>query len=59
MQIRVLTLQAPLLERLVEHVHQLVELKRLGDEIRGAQLDHVDGVFHGAVAGDDDREMPG
>ena len=59
MQVGVLALQAPLLERLVEHVHQLVELKRLGDEVRGAELDHVDGVFHGAVAGDDDGDDAG
>ena len=36
MQVRVLALQPPLLERGVEHVHQLVELKRLGDEVGGA-----------------------
>ena len=52
-------MQPPLLERGVEHVHQLVELKRLGDEIRDAQLDHVDGVLHRAVAGDDDRDDAG
>jgi hypothetical protein len=54
MQVRVLARETTLLERLVEDVHQLVELKRLRDEVRGAELDHVDGVFHGAVARDDD-----
>ena len=59
MQVGVLALQAPLLERGVEDVHQLVELKRLGDEIGDAQLGHVDGVLHRAVAGDDDRDDAG
>ena len=40
-------------------MHQLVELKRLGDEIGGAALDGVDGVLHGAVAGDDDGDDAG
>ena len=54
-QIRVLVLQPPLLERRVQHVQQLLELKRLGDEVGGAPLDRVDRILHGAVAGDDDR----
>ena len=33
-QVRVLRLQPPLLERRVEHVQQLVDLKRLADEVR-------------------------
>ena len=55
MGIRVFALQPLLLERVVEHVPQLVELERLGDEIRGAGLDYFDGIFHRAVAGDNDR----
>ena len=37
-------------------MQQRVELKRLGDEVRRALLDRVDGVLHGAEAGDDDRD---
>ena len=59
MQVRVLALQSPLLERGVEDVHQLVELKRLRDEIGDAHLRHVDGVLHRAIAGDDDRDDAG
>ena len=55
-QVRVLGRQPPLLERLLEHVHQLVELKRLGDEIRRAALDRVNGVLHRAIAGDHDGD---
>ena len=33
-QVRVLRLQPPLLQRRVEHVKQLVDLKRLADEVR-------------------------
>ena len=33
-QVRVLRLQPPLLERRIEHVQQLVDLKRLADEVR-------------------------
>ena len=33
-QVRVLGFQPPLLERRVEHVQQLVDLKRLADEVR-------------------------
>ncbi len=40
-------------------MHQLVELKRLGDEIRRAALDRVHGVLHRAVAGDDDADDAG
>jgi hypothetical protein len=54
-QIRVFRFQPPLLERRTEHVQQRVELKRLGDEVRGALLDRLDGVFHGPVPGDHDR----
>ena len=40
-------------------MQQLVELKRLGDEAGGALLDRLDGVFHRAVAGDDDGDDVG
>jgi hypothetical protein len=55
-QIRVLRGQTPFLQRLLQHVHQLVELERLGHEIRRAAFDGVHGVLHGAVAGDDDAD---
>ena len=55
-QVCVLRSQAPLLERGVEHVQQLVDLKRLADEIARAALDGLDGVFHRAVSRDDDRD---
>ena len=58
-QVRVLRLQPPLLERLVKHVHQLVELKWLRNEVRRAPLDRIHGVFHGAIAGDDDADDAG
>ena len=59
MQVRVLALQALLLECVGQHVHQLVELKRLRDEVGGAALDDVDRVLHGAVAGHDDGDDAG
>ena len=37
-------------------VQQLVDLKRLADEVPGAALDGFDRVLHRAVAGDDDRD---
>ena len=37
-------------------MQQLVELKRLGDEVGGASPDRVDGILHRAVAGDDDAD---
>ncbi len=40
-------------------MQQRVELKRLGDEVRGALLDRFDGVLHRAEAGDDDRDDVG
>ena len=55
-KVRVFRREPPLLHRLLQHVHQLVELKRLGDEVRRASLDGVDGVFHRAEAGDDDGD---
>ena len=58
-QVRVLRFQPPLLERRIEHVQQLVDLKRLADEIPRAALDRFDRVLHRAVAGDDDRDDVG
>ena len=58
-QVRVLRFQPPLLERRVEHVQQLVDLKRLADEIPRAAPDHFDGVFHRPEAGDDDGDDVG
>ena len=55
-QVGVLRLQPPLLERRIEHVQQLVDLKRLADEIPRAALDRFDGVLHRAVSGDDDGD---
>ena len=52
-------MQPPLFERGVQRVHQLFELERFGDEVGGAALDHVHGVTHGAVAGDDDGDDVG
>ena len=37
-------------------MQQLVELERLGDEVRRAALDGFDRVLHRAVAGDDDGD---
>ena len=58
-QVRVLGFQAPLLERRIERVQQLVDLKRLVDEIGRAALDRLDGILHRAVAGDDDGDDVG
>ena len=55
-EVGVLRREPPLLHRLLQHVHQLVELKRLGDEIRRAALDGIDGILHRAEACDDDRD---
>ena len=58
-EIGVLVLQAPLLDGRPHDVQQLVELEGLGDEVGGAALDDVNGVLHGGVTGDDDRDDPG
>ena len=58
-QIRVFRFQPALLERGIQRVQQLVELKRLGDEIRGAALDGFDRVLHRSVSGDDDADDVG
>ncbi len=55
-QVGVLGLEAALLERRVEHVQQLVDLKRLADEVPRAALDGFDRFLDGAVAGDHDRD---
>ena len=58
-QVRVLRFQPPLLERGVERVQQLVDLKRLADEIPRASLDRFDRVLHGAEPGDNDGDDVG
>ena len=58
-QVGILGPQPPLLERRIEHVEQFVDLKRLADEIPRAALDGFDGVFQGAVSGDDDGDDVG
>ena len=58
-QPRVLGPQPALLDRTLQRVPQLVELERLGHEVGGAALDDLDGVFHGAVASDDDADDVG
>ena len=40
-------------------MHQLVEVKRLGDEVGRAPFDGLDGVPHRAVARDDDADDGG
>ena len=37
-------------------LHQLFDLKRLGDKIGGAALDRFDGRLDGAEAGNDDGD---
>ena len=58
-QIRVFRFEPALLERRVQRVQQLVELKRLGDEIGRAALDGFDRVLHRSVSGDDDADDVG
>ena len=53
-QVRVLRFQPPLLERRVERVKKLVDLKRLADEVPRTAFDGLDSVFDGAEAGDHD-----
>jgi hypothetical protein len=43
-----------LFERLLQHVHEGVELERLLDEVEGAALCRFHGVLHGAISRDDD-----
>ena len=58
-QIRVFILEPPLLERRAQDVNQLVELKRLGNEIRGAAFNRLDRIFDRAVSRDHDRDDAG
>ena len=58
-QVGVFRLQPSLLERGVERVQQLVDLKRLADEVPRPALDRFDGVFHRSVTGDDDGDDVG
>ena len=58
-QVGVLGREPPLLHRFLKHVHQLVELKRLGDEVRRAALDRLDRVLHRAEPRDHNRDDPG
>ena len=58
-QVRVLRLQAALLECGVEHVQQFVDLERLVDEVPRAALDRDRPLFECAVSGDDDRDDVG
>ena len=55
-KVGVLRREPPLLHRFLQHVNQLVELKRLGDEIRRAALDGVNSVLHRAETSNDDRD---
>src|SRR6185369_5679941 len=45
-----------LLDRLLQDMHQFVELKRFGDEVRRPSFDCIHGVLHRAVARDDDAD---
>ena len=58
-QIRVLGFQPPLLDRRLENVQQLVDLKWFVHEIPRAALDRIDRVLHGAVSGNDDGDDVG
>ena len=58
-KVRVLGLQSALLERRIEHVQELVDLKWLADEVEGAAFDRADGVLRRAVAGDDNGDYLG
>src|SRR5262245_31275442 len=40
-------------------MHQFVELKRFGDEVRCPPFDCIHGILHRAVAGDDDADDSG
>ncbi len=58
-QVRDFRLEPPLLQRLVENVQQLVELKGLGDKVRRTPMDGFDGVLHGPIPGDHNGDDPG
>ena len=53
-QVQVLTLQAMLLERLLDDVPERVDLVRLGDEVLGAGFDGVDGRLQAGIRRDHD-----
>jgi len=55
-KIGVFRFQPPLLERGVECMQQLVDLKRLADEIARPALEGLDRVLHGPVPGHDDGD---
>ena len=55
-QVGIFGSQPALLERRRQDVQQLIELERLGDEVRRTTLDSLDGTSHGAVAGHDDAD---
>jgi hypothetical protein len=55
-QVGVLVPETALFEGDVEHVRQLLELERLGDEVRRAALDHLDGILHRSITGDRNRD---
>ena len=58
-EVGVLRGKAPLLQRLAQHVQQLIELERFGDKVSGAPFDRIDRVSHRPVAGDDDHDNAG
>ena len=55
-KVRVLRLQPPLLDRRVQLVQQLFELKRLGDESLDAEARDLDRLANRSETGDDDRD---
>ena len=55
-QVRVLRFEAPLLETGLEGVQELVDQKRLVDEIPRAPLDQLHRVLHRGVPGDDNDD---
>ena len=58
-QVLVLGAQVASLERGAQHVEQLVELERLGDEVGGAEPDRRDGILHRSVPGHEDDDDVG
>ena len=58
-QVRVFRFQPRCSSAEFKRVQQLVELKRLGDEIGCAALDGFHGVFHRSVTSDDDADDVG
>jgi hypothetical protein len=58
-QICVFSFESLLLESRLQHVQQLVELKRLGDKIRRPTLQSIDRVFDRAIPSHNDGDDPG